>query len=250
MSDQNETVLITGASSGIGFAVARAFLERGSNLVLNSRDSARLEAAYESLGRPDNVLLVPGDVSDKAVGRRMVDAALEKFGRVDVLVNNAGVFSPKPFLDVEEADLDRYYAINLKGTYFTSQAAIAVMVGQGGGAVINVGTVLTDHALGGFPATAPVASKGAIHALTVQLAAEFGKDNIRVNTVAPGVVRTPIHARNGIENVDDLAALSLLDRVGEGEEAADAILHLATAKFTTGVVYPLDGGHTAGHHFA
>ncbi len=135
MSDQNETVLITGASSGIGFAVARAFLERGSNLVLNSRDSARLEAAYESLGRPDNVLLVAGDVSDKSVGRRMVDAALEKFGRVDVLVNNAGVFSPKPFLDVEEADLDRYYAINLKGTYFTSQAAIPAMQSQGGGAI-------------------------------------------------------------------------------------------------------------------
>ena len=250
MSNQNETVLITGASTGIGFAVARAFLDRGSNLVLNSRDSGRLEAAYEALGRPDNVVLVAGDVSDKAVGQQMVDAALEKFGRVDVLVNNAGVFSPKPFLDVEEADLDRYYAINLKGTYFTSQAAIPAMQAQGGGAIINIGTVLVDHALGGFPASAAVASKGAVHALTLQLAAEFGKDNIRVNTVAPGIVRTPIHARNGIENVDDLAGLSLLNRVGEGEEAADAILHLATAKFTTGVVYPLDGGHTAGHHFA
>ncbi len=250
MPNQKETVLITGASTGIGFAVARAFLDRGSNLVLNSRDSGRLEAAYAALGRPDNVLLVAGDVSDKAVGQRMVDAALEKFGRVDVLVNNAGVFSPKPFLDVEEADLDRYYAINLKGTYFTSQAAIPAMQSQGGGAIINIGTVLVDHALGGFPASAPVASKGAVHALTLQLAAEFGKDNIRVNTVAPGIVRTPIHARNGIENVDDLAGLSLLGRVGEGEEAADAILHLAAAKFTTGVVYPLDGGHTAGHHFA
>ncbi len=249
MSNQNETVLITGASTGIGFAVARAFLDRGSNLVLNSRDPGRLEAAYESLGRPDNVLLVAGDVSDKAVGQRMVDAALEKFGRVDVLVNNAGVFSPKPFLDVEEADLDRYYAINLKGTYFTSQAAIPAMQSQGGGAIINIGTVLVDHALGGFPASAAVASKGAVHALTLQLAAEFGKDNIRVNTVAPGIVRTPIHARNGIENVDDLAGLSLLDRVGEVEEAADAILHLTSAKFTTGVVYSLDGGHSAGHHF-
>ncbi len=249
MSNQNETGLITGASTGIGFAAARAFLDRGSNLVLNSRDPGRLQAAYEALGRPDNALLVAGDVSDKAVGQRMVDAALEKFGRVDVLVNNAGVFSPKPLLDVEEADLDRYYAINLKGTYFTSQAAIPAMQAQGGGAIINVGTVLVNHALGGFPASAAVASKGAIHALTLQLAAEFGKDNIRVNTVAPGIVRTPIHARNGIENVDDLAGLSLLDRVGEGEEAADAILHLATAKFTTGVVYPLDGGHTAGHHF-
>ncbi len=249
MPNQNETVLITGASTGIGRAVARAFLDRGYNLVLNSKDPQRLEAAYEALGRPDDAVLVAGDISDKTVGQQMVDAALEKFGRVDVLVNNAGVFSPKPFLDVEEADLDHYYTINLKGTYFTSQAAIPAMLAQGGGAIINVGTVLVDHAIGGFPASAAVASKGAVHALTLQLAAEFGKDNIRVNTVAPGIVRTPIHARNGIENVDDLAGLSLLDRVGEGEEAADAILHLATAKFTTGVVYSLDGGHTAGHHF-
>jgi NAD(P)-dependent dehydrogenase (short-subunit alcohol dehydrogenase family) len=249
MPNKNETVLITGASTGIGRAVARAFLNRAYNLVLNSQDPGRLEAAYESLGRPVDAVLVAGDVSDKAVGQQMVDAALEKFGRVDVLVNNAGVFSPKPFLDVEEADLDRYYAINLKGTYFASQAAIPAMQAQGGGSIINIGTVLVDHAIGGFPASAAVASKGAVHALTLQLAAEFGTDNIRVNTVAPGIVRTPIHARNGIENVDDLAGLSLLNRVGEGEEAADAILHLATAKFTTGVVYPLDGGHSAGHHF-
>ena len=249
MSNRTETVLITGASTGIGFAVARAFLDRGYNLVLNSRDPGRLEAAYEALGRPDNALLVAGDVSDKAVGQQMVDAALEKFGRVDVLVNNAGVFSPKPFLDVEEADLDRYYAVNLKGTFFTTQAAIPAMQTQGGGTIINVGTVLVDHAIGGVPASAPVSSKGAVHALTLQLAAEFGKDNIRVNTVAPGIVRTPIHARNGIENVDDLAGLSLLDRVGDGEEAAEAILHLAGAKFTTGIVYALDGGHSAGHHF-
>ncbi len=249
MPNQNETALITGASTGIGRAVARAFLNRDYNLVLNSQDPGRLEAAYESLGRPDNAVLVAGDVSDKAVGQQMVDVALEKFGRVDVLINNAGIFSPKPFLDVEEADLDRYYAINLKGTYFASQAAIPAMQAQGGGSIINIGTVLVDHAIGGFPASAAVASKGAVHALTLQLAAEFGTDNIRVNTVAPGIVRTPIHARNGIENVDDLAGLSLLNRVGDGEEAADAILHLATAKFTTGVVYPLDGGHSAGHHF-
>ncbi len=110
--------------------------------------------------------------------------------------------------------------------------------------------MIVDHAIGVFPASASVARKGVINALNLQLAAEFGKDNIRVTTVAPGIIRTPIHARNGIENIDDLAGLSLLDRVGEEEEAADAILHLAAAKFTTGVVYPLDGGHTAGHHFA
>ncbi len=250
MSNQNETVLITGASTGIGFAVARAFLDRGSNLVLNSRNPGRLEAAYESLGRPDNAVLVAGDVSDKAVGQQMVDAAVEKFGRVDVLVNNAGVFATMPFLEVEESDLDRFLSINFKGTYFTSQAAIAAMQAQGGGAVINVGSVLVNHAIGGVPATAPISVKGAIHALTVQLAAEFAKDNIRVNTVAPGIVRTSMHRRNGVENADALAGLHLLDRVGEAGEVADVILHLANASFTTGAIYPLDGGHTAGHHFA
>ncbi len=179
----------------------------------------------------------------------MVDAALEKFGRVDVLVNNAGVFATMPFLEVEESDLDRFLSINFKGTYFTSQAAIAAMQAQGGGAVINVGSVLVNHAIGGVPATAPISVKGAIHALTVQLAAEFAKDNIRVNTVAPGIVRTPMHQRNGVENADALAGLHLLDRVGEAGEVADVILHLAVAKFTTGAIYPLDGGHTAGHHF-
>ncbi len=154
MSNHNETVLITGASTGIGLAAARAFLDQDYNLILNSRDPGRLQTAYETLGEPENAILVAGDVSDKAVGQQMVDAALDKFGRVDVLVNNAGVFSPKPFLDVEETDLDRYLSINLKGTYFTSQDAIPVMQAQGGGAIINVGTVLVNHAVGGFPASA------------------------------------------------------------------------------------------------
>jgi len=250
MLNQEPTVLITGASTGIGFSVARAYLNRGANLVLNSRDHSRLEAAHDELGRPENAVLVSGDVSDRTIGRQMVAAATESFGGVDVLVNNAGIFAPKPFLEVEEEDLDRYYATNLKGTYFTSQAVIPAMQVRGGGAIVNVGTVLVNHAIGGLPVSAPMASKGAIHALTLQLAAEFGKDNIRVNTVAPGIIRTPIHARNGIENVDDLADLSLLHRVGEGSEAAEAILHLASSKFTTGVTHPIDGGHIAGHHLA
>jgi len=239
--------IVTGAARGTGEATARLLVEEGARVVVTDvLDDLGTKVA----GELDSAAMFAHlDVTSEADWLAVVDATCERFGSVDVLVNNAGVFSPKPFLDVEEADLDHYLAINLKGTYFTSQAAIPVMQAQGGGAVINVGTVLVDHAVGGFPATAPVASKGAVHALTAQLAAEFGKDNIRVNTVAPGIVRTPIHARNGIENVDDLSGLSLLGRVGEDTEAADAIVHLASAGFTTGVVYPLDGGHTAGHHF-
>ena len=249
MSNQNETVLITGASSGIGFATARAFLGKGFNLVLNSRNPERLQAAYEKLGSPDTAVLVPGDVSDKAVGQRMVDTALDKFGRVDILVNNAGVFAAKPFLEVEEAELDQYHANNLKSTVFASQAAIPAMQAQGGGAIVNVGSVLVDHAIGGVPASTAITIKGAIHALSRQLAAEFSKDGIRVNVIAPGIIRTAMHLSDGVDKTDDLANLHLLGRVGESDEVADAILHLATSKFTTGVVYPLDGGHTAGHHF-
>lgn len=250
MLDPLETVLITGASTGIGLAAARAFHGQGANMVLNASNADRLNDAYDSLGRPNNVHLVVGDIADKSVGQRMVDDAVKAFGRVDVLVNNAGIFSPKPFLEVEEADLDRFLDVNLKGTYFTTQAAISVMQNQGGGAVINIGTVLVNHAIGGLPVSAPMTSKGGIHALTLQLAAEFGKDNIRVNTIAPGIIRTPIHARNGIENVEDLSGLSLLGSVGESEEVADAILHLASANFTSGMIYALDGGHQAGHHLS
>ena len=172
---------------------------------------------------------------------------MESFGRADVLVNNAGIFSPRPFLEVDEATLDSFLGVNLKGTYFTTQAVIHIMQRQGGGSIINIGTVLTQHGLAGFPATAGVASKGGVHALTIQLAAEFAGDNIRVNTVAPGVIRTPIHARNGIDDVDSLAGLHLLNRVGEAEHIAEAVLHLARADFTTGLTYNLDGGHVAGH---
>lgn len=249
MPNDAQTVILTGASSGIGLATARAFLEHGANLVLNSRNADRLDAAYRELGRPDNATLVAGDISDKAVGMNLADVAIQSFGGIDVLVNNAGIFSPKPFLDVDEADIDRYHAINFKGTFFTSQAVIPAMIKAGGGAIINVGTVLVDHAIAGFPASAPVASKGAIHALTLQLAAEFGKDNIRVNTVAAGIIRTPLHGRNGIEDADVLSGLALLNRVGEADEAAAAILHIAEAKFTTGTIYALDGGHIAGHRF-
>ena len=118
------------------------------------------------------------------------------------------------------------------------------------GAIINIGTVLVDHALADEPVTAPIVSKGAVHALTTQLAAEFGEDNIRVNTIAPGIIRTPIHARNGIENADSLAGLHLLGRIGEPDEIADAALMLATNEFISGINLNVDGGHVAGHAVA
>ncbi len=248
MSNHTKTAIVTGASGGLGFAIAKSFIDHGFNVVLTGRNDDKLMSAHADLGSPETVLTVAADVSSTADRQRLVEASLSRFGRIDVLVNNAGIFEPRPFLDVDEAYLDRFLSVNLKGTFFLTQAVIPHLKEVGGGAVINVGTVLVDHAIGGVPVTAAIASKGAIHALTGQLAAEFGKDNIRVNTIAPGIIRTPIHARNGIENADSLAGLHLLDRIGEPEEIANAALLLATSDFINGTILNVDGGHVAGHH--
>ncbi len=247
MSQQRKTAIVTGASGGIGQAVAAALVDHDYNVVLTGTCADKLASVEAAISSPTAVLSVVADVASAADRRRLVDAAVSRFGRIDVLVNNAGIFEPQPFLEVGEDDLDRFLNVNLKGTYFLTQAVIPHLQAAGGGAVINVGTVLVDHALGGVPASAAVASKGAIHALTVQLAAEFGKDNIRVNTIAPGIVRTPMHARNGIENADSLAGLHLVDRIGEPEEIAQVAVQLATNGFISGTTINVDGGHVAGH---
>lgn len=239
-----QTVIITGASSGIGEAAARYFLERGDNVVINSSTADKLEAVYGALGAGSNLAMVAGNVSDKRTGERLVAAAIEKFGSADILVNNAGIFGTRPFLEVDEAYLDTFLNTNLKGTYFTTQAVIPQMLKQQGGVVINVGTPMVGHGLGGVSATAPIASKGAIHALTLQLAAEFGKRNIRVNTVAPGVIRTPMHG----DEADKSAGLHLLNRVGEVNDVAQMIYAVAKSNFISGTIINVDGGMGAGHN--
>ena len=244
---KNKTVIITGASTGIGKAIAKHFIEKGSNVVMNSFNEENLKKTYEEFDSPSNAVYFAGDISKRETGQNLVDLALRKFNSVDVLINNAGAFEPKPFLDVEDEDLNRFIDINLKGTFFTSQAAVKQMLTQGGGSIINIGTVLVDHAIGGFPATAPVSSKAAIHALTRQLAAEFGKNNIKVNTIAPGIIRSPLQAKMGVEDADSLAGLHLLNRIGEVNEVAEAAYYLATADFVTGETINIAGGHTVGH---
>ena len=243
MSANDKTVLITGGSSGIGYDVARGFLQKGANVLLNGRNPEKLSKAAESLGHPARVAVVSGDIGDRATGESMVRVALERFGSVDVLVNNAGTFNLKPFLEVTEEDLDGYINGNLKGTYFTTQAVVRQMREQGGGAIVNIGTVLVDHAKSGVPASAPLVTKGGVHALTTSLAAELAADNIRVNLVAPGVVRTPIY---GDADIDAFGGMALLSRVGEVNEITDAVIHLASASFTTGIIMPVDGGYRAG----
>lgn len=241
---KTQTIIVTGASSGIGKEIARYFLEKGDNVVINSNTSGKLEKAYHELGGGDHLTMVAGNVADKKTGEQLVATAIEKFGSADVLVNNAGIFETKPFLEVDEAYLDRFLNTNLKGTYFTTQAVIPQMLKQHGGVVINIGTPLVYHAFGGAPATAPISSKGAIHALTLQLAAEFGKNNIRVNTVAPGVIRTPMHG----EDADDSAGVHLLNRVGEVEDVAEMVYTVAKSNFISGAIINVDGGMGAGHN--
>src|SRR6185369_640244 len=200
MSLAEKVVLITGAGTGIGADAARAFARAGSRLVLNGRRECQLRQVADSIdptGRA--VAVVAGDIADQRTSRRMVDVAVERFGGVDVLFNNAGIFAPKGFLEVTAQDLDAYLNL-LRGYYFAMQAAIGAMkqrndggsAGNGsgnGGAIVNTGSMWANHAIAATPCSASSAAKGGVHALTRNLAIELAKDNIRVNCVAPAVVR-------------------------------------------------------------
>ncbi len=243
---KRQTVIVTGASSGIGFGIARYFVERGDNVVINSLDESRLYKAYNELGAGDNLTFVAGNVAGKETGARLAAKAVEKFGSIDVLVNNAGIFERKPFLDVDEAYLDRFIDTNLKGTFFATQAVIPQMVKQTGGVIINISTVMVNTPLVGGYATAAVASKGAINALTLQLATEFGKFNIRANVVALGIIDTSMHLKGEVDTTDENAHFSLLNRVGQVDDVAQMVYTVAKSDFITGAIINVDGGRAAG----
>ncbi|RSS82319.1 SDR family NAD(P)-dependent oxidoreductase [Streptomyces sp. WAC06614] len=238
------TVIVTGSSSGIGLGIARAFLEDGANVVLGGRDAGRLAEAAAALGRPERTAWAAGDIAEAGTGEALVQAAQERFGGADVLVNNAGTFASRPFTEVTEKELDGFLTGNLKGTYVTTQAFVRHLRAQGRrGSIVNIGTVLVDHALAGLPASAPVISKAGVHALTTSLATELAADGIRVNLVAAGIIRTPLHEGT---DVDAFGGVHLLGRVGEVTEVADAVRYLADAEFVTGHALRVDGGHVIG----
>ncbi len=246
MSKTNrQTVIVTGASSGLGLGIAQAYADRGANLVLNGRNEGKLLAAAQGLGDRDRIATVVGDVASRETRDKLISVAVERFGRVDVIVNNGGHFFPKPFAEYSEDDLDRFLAVHLKGTYFTSQAAVEQMRKQGGGAIVNITTVLAQRAMTAIPSSAPVAAKGAVNAITRSLAIELAADNIRVNAVAPGIIKTPIHGRTD-EQFGELNGMQPLGHVGEVKDIVDAVLYLADANFVTGVILPVDGGVHAG----
>lgn len=245
-STTRKTFVITGGATGIGYAVAQAALQRGYNVVLNGRTESKLGKAAEQLGAPERVAISVGDITNPLTAERLINDAVARFGRIDVLLNNAGTFEMKPFTDYTIDDLDGYLGY-LRGTYVLSQAAVRRLRAQGGGgAIINISTILALNGVAGLPSSAPIAAKGGITALTKNLSTELAADGIRINAVAPGIVPTPLYGELTEEQLESLHRMQPLGRFGTPKEIADAVLYLAEAEWVTGVVLPVDGGVDAG----
>ena len=243
MKTQPKTVVITGASSGIGLALAGAFLQRGDKVVGNARTAQRLQQAAVSLGSPDNFLGVAGDVAEPATAVALVQRAIERFGQVDVLINNAGIFNAKPFVEYTPGELEALVNTNLKGFVYPSQAAARHMIERKAGRIISITASIASAPNQSVPALLPVLVKGGIDHATKALALELAPHNIQVTAVAPGIVDTPLYTTDMHGFLDTLQPAG---RIGTVQEIVDAVLYLSGAGFTTGIVLPVDGGMGAG----
>jgi NAD(P)-dependent dehydrogenase (short-subunit alcohol dehydrogenase family) len=252
MSLEGKVVVITGGGSGMGADAARASRAAGASVVLNGRREDKLAQIAASIdGSGKNVAYVAGDIGDHEVGARLVKTASDRFGGVDVLFNNAGIFAIKPFAQVTQDDLKKYF--NLMAGYFTvTQRAVAEMKKRGGGAVISVGSIWAMQGIGATPSSVPSMAKGGIHSLTRALAIELAADRIRVNAIAPAVVETPLF--DSVATPEQLASFNgfhPLGRNGQPGDITSAFLFLADdalSGWVTGVVLPVDGGVTAGRN--
>jgi NAD(P)-dependent dehydrogenase (short-subunit alcohol dehydrogenase family) len=236
VSTERKVAVITGASQGIGAGLVRGFFDRGYRIVANSR-SITPDAS------PD-VLAIAGDITDPSVAERVIGDAIGNFGRVDTLVNNAGVFLSKPFTEYTEADFAHILSVNLAGFFHVTQRAIRQMLKQGGGHVVNLTTTLVNQPVKGVPSALASLTKGGLAAVTKSLAIEYADKGIRVNAVAPGVIKTPMHPP---ETHAALAGFHPLGRMGEVSEVVEAVLYLESAAFITGETLHIDGGAHAGH---
>jgi NAD(P)-dependent dehydrogenase (short-subunit alcohol dehydrogenase family) len=237
MTNPQRVAVITGASQGIGAGLVSAYRKLGYAVVANSR----------TIGDSDDpmVLTVSGDVAQPGVGYRIIDEAVARFGGVDTVVNNAGIFIPKPFTDYTDKDYDAITGVNLRGFFEVSRAALAAMRSRGsGGHIVNISTSLVDQANSQVPSALASLTKGGLNAATKALAVEYASQGIRVNAVALGVIRTPMHEPSSYEA---LSKLNPAGRMGEIDDAVDAVVYLENAPFVTGAILHVDGGQSAGH---
>ncbi|AIQ10778.1 SDR family NAD(P)-dependent oxidoreductase [Paenibacillus durus] len=240
-----KVVVITGGSSGIGKATAIEFVKQGANVVINGRrEQALAEAAREIDPTGKHVLSVAGDIADPETAGRVIAEGLARFGRIDTLINNAGVFVAKPFTEYSEADFASVMSINVAGFFHVTQSAVTEMLKQGSGHIVNITTSLVDQPIAGVPAVLASLTKGGLNSATKELAIEYAANGIRVNAVSPGVIKTPMHP---VEAHDFLNKLHPVGRMGEVQEIVEAILYLDSASFVTGEILHVDGGQNAGH---
>ena len=235
MSDSRKVAVVTGASQGIGAGLVEAYLAKGYRVVATSR-------SIKPNGNPD-VLVIPGDIGDPATGPRVIEEALKAFGRIDTLVNNAGIFIASPFTDYTAEQYGDMISTNIDGFFHVTQAAVDAMEKQGFGHVVSITTTLVDHPKSKVPSVLASLTKGGIAAATKSLAVEYASRGIRVNAVSPGIIETPMHAK---EIHEFLAGLHPVGRMGEVSDVVDAVLYLDDANFVTGEILHVDGGQIAG----
>jgi NAD(P)-dependent dehydrogenase (short-subunit alcohol dehydrogenase family) len=236
MSNERKVAIITGASQGIGAGLVKAYRDRNYRVVATSR-------SIKQGGDPD-IVAVAGDIGDPATAERVVKEAISRFGRVDTLVNNAGIFISKPFTDYTIDDFRSKIWTNLAGFFHITQRAAGEMLKQGSGHIVSITTSITDHAVAGVPTALANLTKGGINSATKALAIEYAAKGIRVNAVSPGIIKTPMHPA---ETHEFLAALHPMKRMGEVRDIVDAVLYLESAGFVTGEILHVDGGQSAGH---
>ena len=236
----SKTVIVTGASQGIGAGVVKGFLDKGYNVVATSRTVSQ----SAELPQSEKLVRVDGDIAAAATAVKVVDAAVSKFGGVDALVNNAGIFIVKPFIDYSADDLSALISTNVDGFFYITQQVVKQMLEQkSGGSVVSITTSLIENPNASLTASVPMITKGGIDAISRSLANEYAKHNIRFNTVAPGVVDTPLHKNNP---KDFLKTLSPLGTISEVQDIVDAVIYATEARQVTGDVLHVDGGAHAG----